>query len=163
MSGEIVVTLPPLRDRGDDVILLFKHFLGKMGRESGRKFVVEPAVLACLKNYSWPGNVRELHNVAERVASLAEGETISPVHLPPEIYNPYGQAEGLSFSQGVRLGFYKEQRRRQKERAEREELAALLGECGGNVSQVARRMEVARSTVYRKLRAYAIPCREEDK
>jgi PAS domain S-box-containing protein len=152
----ISITVPPLRERGDDVILLFRHFLNNIGKESGRSFFVEPDVLTCLKRYNWPGNVRELHNVAERVASLAEGETITLLHLPPEIYNPYETKGGLSFSEGIRLGFFKDQQRRQQERAEREQIVALLSECGGNITQVARRMDVARTTVYRKLRSYSI-------
>lgn len=152
----ISITVPPLRERSDDVVLLFRHFLANIGKETGRTFFVEPEVLACLKRYNWPGNVRELHNVAERVASLAEGETISRLHLPPEIYNPYEATPGLSLSEGIRLGYFKDQQRRQKEKAEREEIMALLGECGGNITQVAKRMDVARTTVYRKLRSYAI-------
>jgi transcriptional regulator of acetoin/glycerol metabolism len=143
----IALTVPPLRDRGDDILLLFDHFLAKLGKERGRSFAADPAVYAALRRYRWPGNVRELHNIAERAASLAESDAIALRHLPAEISGdaptPVPAAGHLSL---------REQTRRRRQQEERRAIAASLGECGGNISQLARRLGVARSTIYRRLR-----------
>ena len=153
----ISVTIPPLRERGDDIIKLFKYFLGKIGREHNRDFSPEPAVLEALRHYSWPGNVRELNNVAERAASLADGPAISLWHLPAEVRG--GElAGGLAFTETVRIVSLREQTRRQAEDKERRELIVSLGECGGNISLLARKLGVARSTVYRRLRFLGLEC-----
>jgi len=147
----ISITIPPLRERGDDVLRLFGHFLAKLGKERGRQFHAEPAVLDALRAYPWPGNVRELHNVAERAASLADGSAISLWHLPAEIRGNEIAGQ-LAFTETVRLVSLRDQARRRQEEQERRELVASLAECGGNISLLAKRLGVARSTVYRRLR-----------
>ncbi len=143
----IAITIPPLRERGDDILLLFDDFLARLGRERGRAFAAAPAVYDALRRYRWPGNVRELHNAAERAVSLAEGDTVHLWHLPPEIHGG-----GLAFPEVVRIVTLRDQTRRQLAQRDRQQLAALLGECGGNISQLAKRLGVARSTIYRRLR-----------
>ena len=82
----VSIVLPPLRDRGDDVLMLARHFM----REFARKFQKEfqeftPEAQAALLRYPWPGNVRELRNLIERVVLLEEGRAIDAEHLPPEM------------------------------------------------------------------------------
>ncbi|HWQ08150.1 MAG TPA: sigma-54 dependent transcriptional regulator, partial [Holophaga sp.] len=73
----ITFTIPPLRDRGDDIILLARHFAGKFAAESGRRIpAFSDAALKTLRDYSWPGNVRELENVIQRLIVLSEGDRI---------------------------------------------------------------------------------------
>ncbi len=150
----ISITIPPLKERRDDAVLLFSHFLARLGRERGRSFTAEPAVLDAIRAYQWPGNVRELHNAAERAVSLAESDVILLWHLPPEIYTggQLAPRSALSFPEVVRIVSLREQTRRQMDDRDRRELAALFGECGGNISRLARRLGIARSTVYRRLR-----------
>ncbi len=76
------VPLPPLRDRPEDIELLARTLLDRLGYEqiSG----LHPGALASLQSYDFPGNVRELHNILERACLLAEGDTILSEHLPPE-------------------------------------------------------------------------------
>ncbi len=151
----ISIAIPPLRDRGDDILLLFDDFLARLGRERGRAFAAEPAVYDALRRYRWPGNVRELHNAVERAISLAEGDTVHLWHLPPEIHGGGEQlahSGGLAFSEVVRIVSLREQTRRQMAQSDRQELAVLLRECGGNISRLATRLGVARSTIYRRLR-----------
>jgi DNA-binding NtrC family response regulator len=79
----LAIEVPPLRERGDDVLLLARHFLQKFARELGRG---EPrfsdAVLDSLLAYPWPGNVRELENIVQRLVVMAEGEEIDVPGLP---------------------------------------------------------------------------------
>ena len=76
------ITVPPLRERPDDIPILARHFIEKECRENGRKpLTLAPATLEALQTYPWPGNVRELQNCLERALILADGETIFPKHL----------------------------------------------------------------------------------
>jgi len=82
----IRLTLPPLRDRREDVALLASHFAARFSRELGRPVAgFSPAARACLERYAWPGNVRELKNAVERAVALGEGELIVPADLPEAI------------------------------------------------------------------------------
>jgi DNA-binding NtrC family response regulator len=79
----IPIEVPPLRERGDDVLLLARHFVEKFSRELGRPLPrLSDAVLANLLAYPWPGNVRELENIIQRVVVMAEGEEIDVPSLP---------------------------------------------------------------------------------
>ena len=80
------ITIPPLRDRGDDVLLLAEHFLERFKREFRKpSLALTEAARARLRTYSWPGNVRELQNAIERAAILANGPVIdtAALQLPP--------------------------------------------------------------------------------
>src|SRR5213593_1733636 len=80
------ITMPPLRDRLEDVALLADHFIGKHATREGRERPpLSIAALARLQSYVWPGNVRELENVIERALVLSRGEQIEVQHLPREI------------------------------------------------------------------------------
>jgi psp operon transcriptional activator len=81
-----VLRLPPLRERGGDVLLLARHFATEMAREIGRSDIPEfnPGAVAALNGYAWPGNVRELKNVVERAVCRAEGAEIGDV-----VFNPF--------------------------------------------------------------------------
>ena len=156
----ISITAPALRERGDDIVLLFRYFLDRIGKKQGVEFVVEPEVLAFLPQYHWPGNVRELHNLVERAASLAEGNTISLRHFPPELRShakPVRPQRAAASDRQINIVSLREQTRRQIEQNERKSIVDLLNECGGNISVVAKRLQVARSTVYRKMRSFGQP------
>lgn len=79
----IPIDVPPLRERGDDVLLLARHFVEKFSRELGRPIPrLSDAVLASLLAYPWPGNVRELENIVQRLVVMVEGEEIDVPSLP---------------------------------------------------------------------------------
>jgi two-component system NtrC family response regulator len=80
----VTLTLPPLRDRRDDVCLLAEHFLTRH-YETGRTPVLGREVCAALTSYDWPGNIRELSNVMAQVAALCDVATVLPEHLPPKL------------------------------------------------------------------------------
>jgi DNA-binding NtrC family response regulator len=79
----LTISLPPLRDRPEDIPVLVSHFLSKFGRETGRRSPqVPPETLELLRTYPWPGNVRELENVIHRALLLSTHGTIGPDALP---------------------------------------------------------------------------------
>ncbi|HUP49625.1 MAG TPA: sigma-54 dependent transcriptional regulator [Thermoanaerobaculia bacterium] len=142
----IPIEVPPLRERGDDVILLAEHFLRRFAAESGTpKKRLSAGAAAKLRAYHWPGNVRELRNVIERLAIL----------LPHEVIE----------AQEVQLGPPREARaairgdltlKEARDEFEKQYILARLRELAGNVSRTADALGVERSNLYRKLHAYGI-------
>ncbi|MFA7148738.1 MAG: sigma-54-dependent Fis family transcriptional regulator [Syntrophomonadaceae bacterium] len=154
----ISITLPPLKNRKEDITLLLNHFLQTYSKRMGiPNPVVEPQVLHYLQNYSWPGNVRELQNVVERMLNISSGDKLTMEHLPPEVMpqSDYTEPEPSY----IPVPTLEEERKRIKEmqaQQEIEEIISLLAACGGNVSEVARRIGISRNTLYRKMRQYNI-------
>jgi len=152
----MAMTIPPLRNRTNDIPLLFAHFLKKLGCDWRRNFSAEPEVIDCLIRYNWPGNVRELQNVVERAASIAENGIITLRHLPTEIYDPsLYKLPAVAFQHLENLDC-REQRQKLVRDAERHRILSLLNMHAGNVSKVARELGVSRKTLYNKMRIYAI-------
>jgi DNA-binding NtrC family response regulator len=90
----IPVTLPPLRQRIEDILPLIRHFLAKYCKAMGRSTMsVSKEALEALESYPWPGNVRELENVVERTVALADGDLITPAELPGSIAKAFGTRE----------------------------------------------------------------------
>lgn len=85
----IQIDIPPLRERGDDVVLLAEYYLRSFGTRPTRQNIegLSPEVARALKLYGWPGNVRELRNVIERAIVLEDGNVISMKSLPPDIFH----------------------------------------------------------------------------
>ena len=154
----ISITVPPLRERGEDILLLFRHFLERLAKKQGVSYTIDPAVPKFLLQYDWPGNVRELHNMVERAVNLAEDRVVSLRHFPvdPKMPTNGGQRAETGLATAGRADC-RERARRQEEGAERARILELLRECSGNISLVAKRLQVARSTVYRKIRYYDDP------
>lgn len=155
----ISITVPPLRDRVQDIPILFSHFLNKIGRDRGCKFSVDPEVIQCLTEFDWPGNVRELQNLAERVVSLTESEVISLEHLPIDIYgNERSIFRGLqpALSTHFMGDLSRQQRRNVLGEIERQRILSFLTKCGGNISMVAQELGISRNTLYRKMRLHGI-------
>jgi two-component system repressor protein LuxO len=85
----ISIELPPLRERGDDVLLIARHFLTKFGREERKEFKgFSPEAEKIMCNYAWPGNVRQLLNVVRNVVVLNDGDIIQPFMFPPPLNKP---------------------------------------------------------------------------
>lgn len=85
----ISIELPPLRERGEDVLLIARHFLARYGREESKAFKgFSPEAEEILRTYGWPGNVRQLLNVVRNVVVLNEGDEIQPFMLPPPLNKP---------------------------------------------------------------------------
>jgi PAS domain S-box-containing protein len=81
----VPIHIPPLRERLDDLELLIRHLMGKIGKERGRSLRLAPLASRALLEYPWPGNVRELENALEYATTVCEGQTIHVADLPREI------------------------------------------------------------------------------
>ena len=90
----IPMHLPPLRDRGHDIMLLGEHFLKRFCRDKDRALLrVKDEALEMLLSYSWPGNVRELENFMERLSILCDSDAVTPDDLPEKIWKDVGKGE----------------------------------------------------------------------
>jgi transcriptional regulator of acetoin/glycerol metabolism len=153
----VLVCVPPLRDRRDDVLILFDYFLKKIGRKLNVDITfVEPEVKKCLVNYPWPGNVRELENIVEKIINVADEGRIYIEHLPAEITAEHSRSRPALPSQT--LPSVKSGKKIKEVLAERERqvLLDLLAAYAGNITQVAKDMGVSRNTVYRKIQVHGI-------
>jgi two-component system nitrogen regulation response regulator NtrX len=142
----IPIEVPPLRARGNDVVLLADYFLRRFAAEIGQpKKKLSAGATAKLKAYHWPGNVRELRNVAERLAILLPGETIEAedVQLGARVETPAQIAANLTLKEA-------------RDEFEKQYILSRLREYAGNVSRAADALGVERSNLYRKLHAYGI-------
>jgi DNA-binding NtrC family response regulator len=81
----VPVTMPPLRERMEDVPLLVKYFLDSLNRRTGRAVTVAPDALSAMRRHGWPGNVRELSNMIQRLHVLAQGDVIRVDDLPDKL------------------------------------------------------------------------------
>jgi two-component system response regulator HydG len=134
----ITIDVPPLRDRGEDVLLLSQHFLRKFAQESNRPAPrLSDDVLQVLKNYSWPGNVRELENVIQRAVVLTEGEIIEVPDLPPN----------MRFA-----GTHMERLQRTLAEVEAEHIGNVLASVDGNKTKAAQILGIDRKTLRQKLK-----------
>lgn len=156
----VTITMPPLRNHPEDIPELFDHFMGVIGRERENEVVtVDPQVIEVLKHYHWPGNVRELQNVVERLISMADHGRIGLEHLPPSILSPHENIllpRFLSIACESKVYTAREKRKQLLAENECREILGFLAKHGGNISEVAKEMEVSRNTVYRKMRLYHI-------
>jgi Nif-specific regulatory protein len=150
----VSLELPPLRDRGDDIILLAEHFLREFSRRAGRrppKFTA--AARKRLESHTWPGNVRELRNLMERLAYLSSGDRIEPEDLAfilsPAAGTPSIIDAGLTLNDATHH-FQENYIKQTIERAR------------GNVSQAAKNLGVHRSNLYRKMRQLGMEADEEE-
>ncbi|HEY6000102.1 MAG TPA: sigma-54 dependent transcriptional regulator [bacterium] len=144
----ITVTIPPLRERPEDIPALARHFLATYGRKRQRApHDLTPEALAALAGYDWPGNVRELENVIERAVILCDGELIGPEDLAMPARAGAAPA-GAAPAAGAALSL---------EEIEREHILRVLREAGGNQSRAAQVLGIDRKTLYLKLRKYGLP------
>jgi transcriptional regulator of acetoin/glycerol metabolism len=150
-----VLRLPGLSDRKDDIPVLMEHFIDRFVKNHGiRPKYPSKDVLDALMAYSWPGNVRELRNVVEGMMLLGAGDVLTLDDLPPEILDTglgdhYDQPfTSFSASSGLGAGTLDE--------SERATILAALSMEKGNMSRVAERLGIARSTLYQKIRRYEI-------
>ncbi|GAW92983.1 sigma-54-dependent Fis family transcriptional regulator [Calderihabitans maritimus] len=136
----ITLRIPPLRERKKDIPSLVEHFLDEFGASY---YKVDPEVINLFMNYDWPGNVRELKNVIHRMVVLANEPQLRIDQVPREL-----MSSTPADTTAVQLG--------PVERAEKDMLLEIIRECEGNISLAARKLGVARSTLYRKIKKYNI-------
>ncbi len=140
----VLVQVPPLRDRLDDIPLLTEHFVKNMGRGT---FELPRGLMARFAAYHWPGNVRELRNLVERALA---GADVDP--LP----NESTASRSLQANEGMTDLPFKEAKERLVESFTKEYLMGLLNKCNGNISQMAREAGIARNYVHRLVTKYGL-------
>ncbi len=136
--------LPPLRARGNDVLLLAQAFVERAAAVAGKRVTgLDATAAARLLSYGWPGNVRELHNCVERAVALAQHDQIVPDDLPDRIRNHQPLQLPLVGDDPAELV--------PMEEVERRYILRVLAAVGGNKKEAARILGFDRTTLYRKL------------
>ncbi len=143
----VQIFVPPLRDRGNDIILLAEHFLEKACIENKlEKPVLTEEVKKYLLKYSWPGNIRELKNLMERLCIFANEGKITVEDLPPYILKNKGVKTNLS--SGIKP------LKQVREEAEKEVIKRALEKYNKNLKEIAKVLEIDLSSLYRKIKQY---------
>jgi DNA-binding NtrC family response regulator len=144
----IQVDIPPLRDRGNDILLLAQHYIDKANlKRSGRQLKgLSPEVASIFKSYRWMGNVRELRNVIERASILEDGEYVTATHLPADMIGghesrPSGGSGVVLPVDGIPL-----------ETVEVDLARQALARTGGNLTRAAKLLDISRDQLRYKLR-----------
>jgi two-component system, NtrC family, nitrogen regulation response regulator NtrX len=145
----VPIFVPPLRDRGDDVIRLAEHFIAEFAHEYGRRAKhLSPGAMLRLRAYRWPGNVRELRNLIERLMITAPNDVIEEHNLdflsPTEVQPAAAASDPLRQLHEAREGW------------ERRYIASALAACDGNMSRTAEVLGIERSNLYKKMRSLGI-------
>ena len=139
----MVIELPPLRARKEDIWPLAQYFLEIIVKRMGEKKTFARGVRKILENYNWPGNVRELRNIIERLVILSEGHEIHKTDLPVELFNYKSDpASGILSLEQVANA------------AEKKHITELLKRNKGNRRTTAHQLKISEPTLYRKLKEY---------
>jgi len=142
------ITLPPLRERREDIPILIKHFIEKLNKEMGKTIDnIAPQAMNVLLNYFYPGNIRELRNIIEHAFICSKDNTILPEHLPRELLR---EGERMDIPDVVTSSL---------DNVEKEWILRMLEKTGWKYAEAARSLGISRTTLWRKLKAYGI---EED-
>jgi DNA-binding NtrC family response regulator len=135
-----IIDVPPLRERGDDVLLLARHFLDKFSTHPERRFDdFSEGALKLLTAHDWPGNVRELGNAIERATVVGTPPVILAADLPLDSARPRADAEAASL-----------------ETVEQRHIASMLERTGWNITRAADILGIDRTTLYNKIRKYGL-------
>ena len=145
----VEMRLPPLRDRGTDVIMLAKAFLKEFSDENGKPIEgLHPDAVEALLNHPWPGNVRELRTAIEHAVVLCRDDTITLQDLPPSIR---GESSTLAHPDAKEVLTKKNLT---VEDAEKALIIRALKEFDGNRTKAAKKIGMSRRTLHRKLHTY---------
>jgi two-component system response regulator HydG len=138
--------MPPLRRRGQDVLLLAGEFLGRFNRKHRRDLKgFSPEARRLMEGYAWPGNVRELINLVERAVIMAPGHLVEAADLPASLREAEAEADG-----GLQPGMTIRE-------AERRLIELTLQATGGNRTRAAEMLGVTRKTLQNKIKEYGLP------
>jgi len=147
----VPISVPPLRDRREDIGRLTEHFLAHYASEYGHRVkTVNPEALAMLQAYRWPGNVRELRNVLERLVIMVPGPVVTARDLA------FLETTPMSLVAPLVEGRRPERLQEARDRFERGYILEVLAEQRGNITRSAAILGLERSNLYRKMRAFGI-------
>jgi DNA-binding NtrC family response regulator len=146
------IEVPPLRERGEDILLLARHFASEIGRElRGREAQLSPEAIAALQKHQWPGNVRELENAIERACIISDSLVLQPSDLGLIPSRENETVEQLDLS-----GTLSDVAHRALRLVERQKILAALEANGGNKSRTAEDLGVSYKTLLNKLKDYGL-------
>ncbi|WP_324678487.1 sigma-54 dependent transcriptional regulator [Hymenobacter sp. GOD-10R] len=141
----VEITLPPLRERGDDVLLLAKHFAGLYAARNHKPTPeFEPATFKKLKQHSWPGNIRELQHAVERAIILAEGNVLRPQDFLFSAMEMPRPAPGLLLPDYTTGPL-------QLQEVEKNTILRVIERHNGNITKAAKELGITRTALYRRL------------
>ena len=139
--GVFTIHLPALRDRGDDLGLLVRHYVRRLSLELGRTVrEVAPETMDRLYQYSWPGNIRELQSVLKQALLQAVGQILLPIFLPADLPRDMVEGNGGEPLKRPRAGTTLSE-------LEREAIQQCLSQTGGNRQQTAERLGISTRTL----------------
>jgi DNA-binding NtrC family response regulator len=152
------ITIPPLRERAQDIPILATHFVEKFCREMNKKTVaLSLTALDELKVYGWPGNVRELQNCIERAVILCDDETIHPRHLNLSFRSTAAAQPPTSPWEEIDLsGTLNDALRRVTAEVEKRKLVQAIRDSGSNKQQAADILQISYKTLLQKLKDYGV-------
>lgn len=152
--AQTTVSLPPLRARTGDIPALARHFLARIGEQPGlRELGITDGALALLSAYDWPGNVRQLQAVLFRAAVFCDGDALTAQDFP-QLSTMLGDTgfSAAPHQEGVGVMLYTtDGNLRPLEEIEADVIRLAIGHYRGRMTEVARRLGIGRSTLYRKL------------
>ncbi len=154
------ITIPPLRERRSDIVMLARHFVGRFCKDLNKKTAtLSPQAAQALQQYRWPGNVRELQNCIERAVILADGDTIHPANLnlklPIEVAAP-DAAPTSPWDQIDLSGTLAAASRRVLAEVEKRKMKEALAAAGGNKARASEALQMSYSAFMARARDYGI-------
>lgn len=145
----IPISVPPLRERGQDIPLLVEYFLRELSMENGKKLKkIDADALEALCAYHWPGNVRELKNIVERLVIMIPSDTIKAEDLPVHLQSQNTSEPRLEINCGSL--------RDARNSFEKDYIQRLLESNNWNISKTAEELKIGRNNLYNKIKAYKL-------
>ncbi len=144
------ISLPPLRDRREDIPLLCRHFINRFSKSLNKETKeISPQAMSIMIEHDWPGNVRELENAIERAIVLSESHLLSPEHFPPRLSHTPGMAIPSESLEGYSL-------KQEKKRMEKAFIEKALEETHGNRTKASQLLEISHPSLLSKIKKYNI-------
>ncbi len=159
----VPLDLPPLRDRGDDIMEIAREFLVSYAQEEAKAFTsFAPEVEVILRSYNWPGNVRQLQNVIRNIVVLHDGESVTQPHLPPPLNTSLDESKISNILPAKQAIISIEKNADHSQQSlikpladvERETIERAIDLCDGNIPKAAALLDVSPSTIYRKKQSW---------
>ena len=147
------LTIPDLAERSEDIPVLAKHFVNKLGKEMGKEsFTISRQALAKMKSYNWPGNIRELENVIHGALVLTDSSPLTDEFLPDSLQ----ESNPINLKKERELPSLQDMLESSQEEIEKNAILEALKQCNGKKAAAARKLGISRSSFFRKLKQYEI-------
>ena len=154
--GALRVTIPPLRERKEDLVPLVEHFLREAGSDLAIEDLFAPTILDQMRAHRWPGNVRELRNFVDHVLSLGEPGPLDDLGSPAGASKTTNDGTAIAWPSALLEAEYRGARDRLLREFEREYLVRLLERAGHNVAEAARQSKLSRAHLFELLKKHDI-------